>query len=468
MSDWNSLPYSIVLATTAGLISFFLYFHKGEHHLLAPLYLKAFVVVNLASTAALVYFGNSAIYNASFNVAMVAGSWLLGVLGSCFIWRAFFNPLNKFPGPWMARISKFYMSYLLRNMDAYYTLTELHAKYGQYVRLGPNDLSIVDPDAIPLAYGPNATVTKSEWYDAGAPHHSMHTVRDKAVHDRRRRYWAPAFSDKALRDYEGIMQDFNAKLLKRIDEFQGGPVNVTKWFNLYSFDVMGRLAFGKDFSMLDSGERHWALKLLTDAMATGALQPPMWAFRVAVDIPFLTAGYHKFIQFCTDQTEWRVARGDKDGNRDITGWILKAYEGHEHPGQDPYLVGDARLIIVAGSDTSAATLTYLFYHLALDPSQTEKLRAELKPLVTDGWSDKDIQHAKHLNAVINETLRLHPPVPSGVSRKTANEGLQIGDVYVPGNVHFVIPQYPMGRGKRQSTSRMQRYSNHSSRRVDLR
>jgi tryprostatin B 6-hydroxylase len=104
----------------------------------------------------------------------------------------------------------------------------------------------------------------------------------------------------------------------------------------------------------------------------------------------------------------------------------------------------------------------------LDPSQTEKLRAELKPLVTDGWSDKDIQHAKHLNAVINETLRLHPPVPSGVSRKTANEGLQIGDVYVPGNVHFVIPQYPMGRGKRQSTSRMQRYSNHSSRRVDLR
>jgi len=34
---------------------------------------------------------------------------------------------------------------------------------------------------------------------------------------------------------------------------------MTTWFNLYSFDVMGRLAFGKEYHMIENGKRHWAL-----------------------------------------------------------------------------------------------------------------------------------------------------------------------------------------------------------------
>lgn len=42
----------------------------------------------------------------------------------------------------------------------------------------------------------------------------------------------------------------------------GEPINASKWFNLFSFDVMGDLGFGKSFNMLESGETHWAIKLL--------------------------------------------------------------------------------------------------------------------------------------------------------------------------------------------------------------
>lgn len=409
-------------------------------------YFLTFMAACIISTLGLVNISHMTIGAATALVLSVGGSWLAGVYGSCLVWRAFFNELNKVPGPWMARISKFYICYRCRNLDAYKVIADLHANYGRYVRLGPNDISIADPDAMQLAYGPNSTVTKSQWYDAGAPHHSMHTSRDKALHDRRRRFWAPAFSDKALREYEIIVQTFNDKLLRRIEEFQGTPMNVTKWFNLYSFDVMGRLAFGKDYSMLDSGERHWALDLLTKGMEAGAWQPPMWAFRFALAVPGLAASFHKFLNFCAEEMKWRVERGDSDGHKDITGWLLKAYKDHKHPERDPYLQGDARLIIVAGSDTSAATLTYMFYHLALNPNILAELRRELKPLTRGDWGDNQIKNADYLNGVINETLRLHPPVPSGVSRKTSAHGLQICDNFVPGNVHFVIPQYLLGRG----------------------
>lgn len=73
----------------------------------------------------------------------------------------------------------------------------------------------------------------------------------------------------------------------------------------------------------------------------------------------------------------------KKFKKDITGWLLKAYAGEAHPEDDPTLQGDARLFIVAGSDTTSATLTYLFYHLTREPDQIEKLKDELRPLTQE-------------------------------------------------------------------------------------
>lgn len=273
----------------------------------------------------------------------------------------------------------------------------------------------------------------------------MHSTRDRSLHDRRRRVWAPAFSDKALRGYESIVDEVNKKFCDKIGQYEGQPVNASTAFNLYGFDVMGRLAFDKDYGMVESGQRHWAIDLTSSGMEIAGFKLPTWLFRILVVIPGAAANHHKFLNFCADELKWRCDRG-KDAGKDITGWLLKAYTGEPHPDKDPMLRGDSRLIVVAGSDTTSATLTYLFYHLALDPDQQKRLREELGDLIGEGWSDKDIQHADHLNGVINETLRLHPPVPSGLMRETLPEGLRIGDTFVPGNTNFCTPQYPMGRG----------------------
>ncbi|CAJ2512715.1 Uu.00g008340.m01.CDS01 [Anthostomella pinea] len=57
----------------------------------------------------------------------------------------------------------------------------------------------------------------------------------------------------------------------------------------------------------------------------------------------------------------------------------------------------------------------------------------------DIYNRKQLQHCDHLNAVINETLRLHPPVPTGGYRQTPPSGLIVGNAYVPGNVTIVSP-----------------------------
>lgn len=412
----------------------------------AVAYLQLFTLACITGVFGLVNFGEATISHAIFSVATLSICWLAGVYSSLLTYRLFLHPLNKFPGPFQARIGQLWFTTKLGNLDGYYLLEELHKKYGRYVRIGANTLSITDPDIMQPAFGAGSKVTKADWYDGSYPHHSMHTTRDKGLHDRRRRVWAPAFSDKALREYEVVVQELNDKLLRRIEEFNGGVVNATNWFNLYSFDVMGRLAFGKDYGMVESGKRHWALDLLTEGMIISAYRVPTWVFRVLLSVPGLAAGYYKFLNFCSGELKARVQNAEKTDKNDITGWLLKAYTGEKHPENDPMLQGDARLIIVAGSDTTSATLTYLFYHLALDPSQQKKLRDELRPLTQGEWSDKDIRDAEHLNGAINESLRLHPPVPSGLYRQTPKEGTQVGDVFIPGGVAFFPPLYVMGRG----------------------
>jgi len=223
-------------------------------------------------------------------------------------------------------------------------------------------------------------------------------------------------------------------------------MNMSLWFNLYSFDVMGQLAFGKEYGMVRAGKRHWALDLLSEGMKTAGFKIPVWLFRVIAAIPGLAAGMHKFLRFSQEEMQWRVDNLNAEG--DITGWLLKAYKDIENPAKDPMLNADCRLIIVAGSDTTAACMTFLFYELAKKPEELKKLRDELKPLAKADWSDIDIRNAQHLNGAINESLRLHPPVPSGVDREVPEQGVTLKNgVYLPGQTIVQQPQYVISRSK---------------------
>jgi tryprostatin B 6-hydroxylase len=100
------------------------------------------------------------------------------------------------------------------------------------------------------------------------------------------------------------------------------------------------------------------------------------------------------------------------------------------------------------SDTTATSLSSIVYELARHPEEVEKLRAELEHIEVD--SDGEYQHdniAKlpHLNGFINETFRLHPPIPGVIPRKTPPEGIQVRDIRIPGNMTVYSPQWSMGR-----------------------
>lgn len=211
---------------------------------------------------------------------------------------------------------------------------------------------------------------------------------------------------------------------------------------------MGDLGFGAPFNMLVSGKEHWAIKLLNDGMEPAGFQFPIWFFRVLISIPGLAAGYSKFVTFCSQQINDRIKRQGESEIQDIAHYLIDGFHKSDEKNGLLMMYADSRLIIVAGSDTTAATLTHLFYHMAGDASIVQKLREEVTPRMDDDgkFKSQQLQDAQYLNGCINEALRLNPPVPSGVYRKTPPEGIYIGETFVPGNSNVQMPGFVLGHG----------------------
>jgi cytochrome P450 len=207
---------------------------------------------------------------------------------------------------------------------------------------------------------------------------------------------------------------------------------------------MGDLAYGKSFDMLKSGQGHWAIDLLAAGQkGIGQFGGIPWFFVIVTRIPILAEGLNRFMKFSEDMMDARKEMTvDKP---DISSWILQSPSMvHTSHSDQAWLTGDSRLIIVAGSDTTAATITHLFYHLANDPACSQKLREEIATL-NGNFEASSLQKLPYMNAVINETLRLHPPTPGGVQRLTPPEGVMIGKHYIPGNVNVTTPLFTLLR-----------------------
>jgi len=76
-----------------------------------------------------------------------------------------------------------------------------------------------------------------------------------ADHHRIRQLISHAFSDKALREQEPILQEYTGALIRRLHDqakagWGSGVVDLVKWFSWTTFDIVGKLGFGETFGCL--------------------------------------------------------------------------------------------------------------------------------------------------------------------------------------------------------------------------
>uniref|UniRef100_A0A915ANK3 Uncharacterized protein n=1 Tax=Parascaris univalens TaxID=6257 RepID=A0A915ANK3_PARUN len=137
------------------------------------------------------------------------------------------------------------------------------------------------------------------------------------------------------------------------------------------------------------------------------------------------AGKPDFLQLLLDCSDERNAESEID--REISDGIV-AEGGNKVKLNDDLVISQCFIFIVAGYETSSATLQFCLYNLATNPIVQEKGHEEVMRIVGDKELIEydDLTKMSYIDHIIKETLRLFPPIPS-VSRQ-CNEEMFINGV----------------------------------------
>ncbi|KAJ8129220.1 hypothetical protein O1611_g4409 [Lasiodiplodia mahajangana] len=442
-------------AATLGLLSHVAVFIRGEWHMRGPLLVKIYSGLIIAVLYA-EYCRHDDFVAAILAAWSIIASYMTGLFVSITVYRKYFHRLRHFPGPSAAAVSKFWHVWKCSRQENYLLLEELSSKYGPIVRTGPEELTIIDPAVFSVIDGPKSPCNKAAWYDIVLPQVALNTTRSTKDHATRRRIWDRGFSPAALACYEERIAEYADLLTARIEGLvrQGGlvdghehaTVNVTEWFSWFAFDVMGEFAFAKSFGMLHDGKWHLKIRLLIDAMSMlGPVSPVLWLSRLMFGMrprTSLVKDWFSMLQWCKDCMDERLQ--EKVEHLDVSHWlIIGAFHKGLQTSDREWLNGDAVTIVVAGSGTVAVALTFAFFELAKSPVQQDRLYREVVDV--DIRDRIQLQKCTHLNAVIQETLRLYPPVPTGGYRVTPPSGVFINDTHIPGNTTVMAPRYSIAR-----------------------
>ena len=125
--------------------------------------------------------------------------------------------------------------------------------------MSPNELSFVSVEAWKEIYGHQPPgkkqPTKSNFYDmygSGYNKLCVGSERNPKEHSRMKRDLTAAFSTKALTEQESIINECVDTFIMKIGH-ANEALNMTKWFEMISFDILGSMAFGESFHAVEDG-----------------------------------------------------------------------------------------------------------------------------------------------------------------------------------------------------------------------
>lgn len=225
-----------------------------------------------------------------------------------------------------------------------------------------------------------------------------------ARHRRERKLLMPAFHGERMRAYGRVMGEVTRRHLALHDDNKEFVFQKTA--QAISLEVILRAVFGVEDDA--AVERFVAVVHRFVDVAS-----PLVMFTKLLQHEFFGIGpwaktrraLEAWDDLIGDQIRDRRARS---GGEDILGMMLSAQYEDGSPMSDAHVRDELVTLVFAGHETTALALSWAMYWLHRDPVRLERLRAEIDSAAGD---PERIAALPFLDAVCNETLRLHPIVP---------------------------------------------------------
>ncbi|KAI6351572.1 hypothetical protein MCOR25_009867 [Pyricularia grisea] len=420
-------------------------------------------------------------------IYFLAANWLPVLVAATAAWLAenrYQKGLHKYPGPFLASLTDWWRVWDVYNRRSEVTHQKLHKQHGDVVRLGPNVLSFSDPKAVKAIYGLNKNMVKSDFYivqqsvSNGRRLPSLFSTVDESFHAKFRRCVNAAFAMSSLVQYEPFVDNTTKLFLRQTQRLYADKpagedegCDFGRWMQFYAFDVIGEITYSKRHGFIEKNE---------DIDGIVAYLSDMFLYVAPVgQMPFLDLVFRKnpiylklsqwgffdltfpAAKFARDRMAERLpAGGSMNGGfgagadekpaadphpsiktPDLLSKFLAAQKARPDFMNDTLVQTMAVSMTIAGSETTAISLSALFYNLLRNPSTMAKLRREIDDASRRGefedgetglvtWHES--QRLPYLDACIKEAFRVHPAAGLPLERIVPKGGMEIAGHFVPG------------------------------------
>ncbi|KAE8447509.1 hypothetical protein EG329_010639 [Mollisiaceae sp. DMI_Dod_QoI] len=386
--------------------------------------------------------------------------------------------LRSIPGPFAAKFTNLWLLLQARQGKRYLSVDQAHKKYGKLVRIQPDHVSVADESAIQEIYGHGNGFLKSDFYDAFVSiQRGLFNTRDRAEHTRKRKTVSHTFSPKSIGQFEVYMHQNLELFVQQWDTMsnnahgQFAKLDCLHWFNYLAFDMIGDLAFGAPFGMLEKGKDITEIRMTPDAPITYApavqvlnrrgevsgtlgCLPQLKPYAKYLPDPFFSQG----VAAVENLAGIAVARVSQrlEGKQDVerVDLLARLMEGKDEKGEKlgrQELTAEALTQLIAGSDTTSNTSCAILYWVTKTPGVLQKLQKELDdaiPAGVDVPTFEMVRDLKYMQKVINETLRIHSTSALGLPRIVPpGQGIEILGHHFPPYTVLSVPSYTIHHSK---------------------
>ncbi|KAF8488479.1 cytochrome P450 [Russula emetica] len=374
------------------------------------------------------------------------------------IYNLYLHPLSRFPGPRGAACTRWWLAYweLGRGVSLSILREELHKKYGDIVRIAPNELHFAKPTVYNEIYN-----SQNKWdkdynlYRAFDLDESFFSQTDYLKSKHSRALVSNLFSKSAVTQLQHLIRRQLDRFCDVLEEHSaaGKSSNLYLGFQCFAADTISNYLFATSFDQLSFPDFKGDIVIGVDmCMPTVTLAKFsvffVWMIRyfppnILMFLAPSLKGLMVFRKALMDQVK-SVLQNPNSLNdaphRVIYSELLnpEANKGLPSP-SETQLDHEARVLFAAGSHTIGTTLMIGVHHILRNPEVKQRLVDEVRtawPVLDHVPSYEELEKLPYLA----KTLRIATPTPIGPPRVVPPSGAVMSGVKVPGGT--VVSQSP--------------------------
>ena len=342
-----------------------------------------------------------------------------------------FHPLARFPGPKIAAASYLYEAYYDWILVGRYgkKIADMHARYGPIVRINPDELHCNDPYFTDEIYAGPGRI-RDKWYHqlntggAGPVSVSAFSTVPHELHRLRKGAFSRFFSRSQMLKLETEVLEYATMTVDKMLRWAGKDeaFDIKEALNCFTADVISQYAFGEAMGFV--AQEGWEPNLATrvksffqsaymmrhNALGRSMAQAlPLMADYLGEDVRTIMTWMNVIIpghiQAAIDNPENGRVFAEVVKNKLLPPEEMTMYR----------LSGEGFNFLLAGTETTAATVTTIAFWLLAKPEIHRRLMQDLDGLTPANIKWTELEQRPYMWAVVHEALRMMP----GVSHRSA-------------------------------------------------